>query len=141
MLSNVVRWRVASVLEVQYLFFSLKKIGFAPWPDIMLSQTLIYYWQELWRETVKPAFIPIQDGLFPGCSWMGWWKRPPSIKSVTHILQWWNLAELYLSQRRFKKYMNHVTNSLRSADISIFSPEISKFCYIKKFKYTLHFDT
>ena len=22
--------------------------------------------------------------------------RPPSLKSVTHILQWWNLAELYL---------------------------------------------
>ena len=24
--------------------FLLKKIGSAPWPDIMLSQTLIYYW-------------------------------------------------------------------------------------------------
>ena len=26
-------------------------------------------------------------------------------------------------------------------DISIFSPEISKFCYIKKYRYRLHFDT
>ena len=24
-------------------------------------------------------------------------KRPPSIKSVTHILQWWNVAQLYLT--------------------------------------------
>ena len=26
-------------------------------------------------------------------------------KSVTHILQWWNFAHLYLDQRRSKKYM------------------------------------
>ena len=29
-------------------------------------------------------------------------KAPPSLKSVTHILQWWNLAQLYLTQRRSK---------------------------------------
>ena len=37
--------------------------------------------------------------------------------------------------------MNHVTHPLSSADISNFSPEIRKFCYIKKYMYTLHFDT
>ena len=37
--------------------------------------------------------------------------------------------------------MNHVTHSLSSAGISNFSPEISKFCYIKKYMYRLHFDT
>ena len=36
--------------------------------------------------------------------------------------------------------MNHVTHPLSSADISIFSPDISKFCYIKKYRYRLHFD-
>ena len=35
--------------------------------------------------------------------------------------------------------MNHVTNLLISADISIFSSEISKFCYIRKYRYRLHF--
>ena len=64
-----------------------------------------------------------------------------SLKSLTHILQWWNLAQLYLTQRRCKKYMNHVTYPLSSTDINIFSPEISKFCYIKKHRYRLHFDT
>ena len=68
-------------------------------------------------------------------------KKAPSLKSVTHILQRWNLAQLYLAQRRSKKYMNHVTDPLSSADISIFSPEITKFCYIKKYIYRLHFDT
>ena len=67
-------------------------------------------------------------------------KGSPSLKSVTHILQWWKLAQLYLTQRRSKKYMNHVTHPLSSADISIFSPEISKFCYIKKYRYKLYFD-
>ena len=37
--------------------------------------------------------------------------------------------------------MNHVTHPLSSADISIVSPEISKFCYIKKYRYRLQFDT
>ena len=64
-----------------------------------------------------------------------------SLESLTHILQWWNLAQLYLTQRRCKKYMNHVTYPLSSTDINIFSPEISKFCYIKKHRYRLHFDT
>ena len=68
-------------------------------------------------------------------------RKALSLKSVTHILQWENLAQLYLTQRRSKKYMNHVTHPLSSADISIFSPEISKFCYIKKYRYRLYFDT
>ena len=37
--------------------------------------------------------------------------------------------------------MNHVTHPLSSADISIFSPKFSKFCYIKKYRYGLHIDT
>ena len=83
---------------------------------------------------------PIQGGHFQGCSRMGGAKRPPSLISVTHILQLWNLAQLYLTYRRSKKYINHVTQPMSSADISIFSPEISKFCYIKKCRYRLHFD-
>ena len=40
---------------------------------------------------------PIQDGYFRGCSRMGEQKGPTSLKSVTHILQWWNQAQLYLT--------------------------------------------
>ena len=36
--------------------------------------------------------------------------------------------------KKAKKYMNHVTYPLSSADISTFSSEISKFCYIKKYR-------
>ena len=56
------------------------------------------------KRLAKWAFL----GLFTDGEWRA--KRPPSLKSVTHILQWWNLAELYLSQRQSKKYINHMTH-------------------------------
>ena len=66
-------------------------------------------------------------------------KGPPSsLKSATHILQWGKLAQLYLTWKRSKKCMNHVTHPMSPANISNFSPEISKFCYIKKYMYRLH---
>ena len=40
-----------------------------------------------------------------------------------------------------KKYMNRVTHPLSSAGTRIFSLEIRKFFYIKKYMYRLHFDT
>ena len=58
------RVMVVSVLNVQSLFFLLKKIGFAPWSDIMQSQTLIFYWQEIFLLTLvsqwsHPLAIPL----------------------------------------------------------------------------------
>ena len=38
----------------RHIFFSLKKIGFAPWQDIILSQDLMYYWQEMFLLTLTP---------------------------------------------------------------------------------------
>ena len=35
--------------------------------------------------------------------------------------------------------MNHKTHLFNSADISIYSPKISKFCYVEKYQYRLHF--
>ena len=37
--------------------------------------------------------------------------------------------------------MNHVTDPMSSDGISIFSSEVSNFCYIKKCIYRLHFNT
>ena len=79
---------------------------------------------------------PIQDGLFWGCSQIrggGGRQKAPPPKNLSHISynnETW--PQLYLIQRRSKKYMNDVIHLLSSADISIFSREISKFCYIKK---------
>ena len=74
-----------------------------------------------------PANInPIQDGHFGAAhGWGGEAKRHPFPK-ICHTS---------------KKYMNHVTHTLISADISIFSLEINKFCYVKKYRYRSHFGT
>ena len=52
----------------------------------------------------------------------GWGVKAPisSLKSVTHILQWYNLAQVSLTKGRSKKHINHVTHHLSPADISIF---------------------
>ena len=39
-------------------------------------------------------------------------EKLPSLKFVTHILQQQNLAQLYLAQKRSKKYLNQVTHLL-----------------------------
>ena len=48
--------------------FLLKEIGFAPWPDIMLNQTLTYYWQEIFLLTqiAEPCF---NDTIAYHCIW------------------------------------------------------------------------
>ena len=89
-------------------------------------------------------FNPIQDGPFRVCSRMeggGSAKRPtlpkicfanPAImKLVTVIPYLKNIQKIYGSRNTLLEF----------ADISIFSPEIRKFCYIKKYRYRLHIDT
>ena len=88
-----------------------------------------------------PYFNPIQDGLFGAAHGWGRQKIPlPKISDTMNILQWSNLEWLYFTQRRSKIYVNHVTHLLSSACIIIFLLEISKFCYIKKYRYRLHFE-
>ena len=43
--------------------------------------------------------------------------------------------------KKIQKNIDHVKHTLGVADISIFSLEISKFCYIKKYRYRLYFNT
>ena len=55
LLSDVLQTRgggLASVVEVQSLFSLLKKVRFPPWQHIMLSQTIYYYWQEIFLFTL-----------------------------------------------------------------------------------------
>ena len=86
-------------------------------------------------------FALFRMDLFGATHGWGRGKKEPSLKSVTCILPWWNLAQLYLTKRWSKKHINHVTQSLSFADIGIFSPEISNFCRIKKCRFRLHFST
>ena len=66
-------------------------------------------------------------------------KRPPSLKSATHPTMM-KLGTVIPCPKKIQKCMNYVTHPLSSADISIFLLEISKFFYVKKYRYRLHFD-
>ena len=84
---------------------------------------------------------PIQDGPFRGFLWMGGAKSS-SPENLSHISYKYEIRHNYtLRKKNQKKYMNHVTQPLSSADISIFSLEITKFCYIRKYIYRLEFRT
>ena len=90
---------------------------------------------------------PIQDGSFRGCSWIvvvvgggegqASKKPSPSFKSVTHILQWWNLPYL----KKIHKIYKSRDTLLEFCWNQHFLPEINRFCYIKKNRYRLHFHT
>ena len=68
-------------------------------------------------------------------------ERLLSLKFVTHILHIsYNLAQIYLTYRNSKKHINHMTHPLTFADITIFLWKSVNFCYIKKYRYRLHFD-
>ena len=47
----------------------------------------------------------------------------------------------YIGKSQKYIYINNVTHPRSSADIKFFLTEFSKFCYIKKCRYRLHFDT
>ena len=85
-------------------------------------------------------------GLFEAAHWWrarggGVTKRPPFPKICHAYPTKMKLGTVipYLKKTE-KKVLNHVTHPLSSADISIFSLEISKICYIRKHKCRLHFD-
>ena len=66
-------------------------------------------------------------------------KRPPSLKSVTHISENDETWHSYtLPTEDTKTYMSQVTHPLSSTDISILLWEISNLCSIMKYKYRLH---
>ena len=80
-------------------------------------------------------------GLFGTAGGWGGGQKGPLLKFCHTYPTKMKLETVILYLKKTLKYMNHVTHLLSSANISIFSSEISKFCYIKKYKYRLHFGT
>ena len=67
--------------------------------ETLFSQltVIVSFWEKFPIRDIWQSLNPIEDRLFRGCSRMGeGQKGPPSLKSVTHILQWWNLASYTL---------------------------------------------
>ena len=73
------------------------------------------------------CFNPIQDGLLTdGGSFLA------PLPKICHT---------YPTMMKLGTVIPHVTHPLSSADVSNFLLEISKCCYIKKYRYRFHLDT
>ena len=133
----------ANYRPISLLLSNIEKIIEKPmykWlPNFLDTNNLIYSLQFGFRQKYSTTHLLtlFRMGFFGAAH--GWWgegwvaKRPH--KSYND--ETWHSYTL----GRSKKCINHVTHPLGSADISTFSPEIIKFCYIKKSTYRLDFDT
>ena len=81
-------------------------------------------------------FNPLQDGLFWACSRMGGESKKVLLPKVCHIYPTMMKLSTHIPYlKKIKKYINHVIHPLSSADVNICLLEISKFCYVKKYRY------
>ena len=69
-------------------------------------------------------------------------KAPPPIPKICHTYPtMMKLDTVITCLKKIQKIYKSREHSLRSADVIIFSPEISNFCYFKKHRYRLHFNS
>ena len=100
-----------------------------------LDKSLIWY-----RKNFIPV-NPIQDGPSRGCSRISGSKKSTSLKSVAHILQWWNLVQLCFTLRKSKKIYKSRDAPLEFCWHQHFFNENQQLCQIKRYGYKFHFDT
>ena len=93
----------------------------------------IYFMLLMDSISIKKYLTLFRMGLFMAAQeWRNGEAKRPTLSKICHT---------YPTMMKLDTRVNHVTHSLSSAIISIFSQEISKFCYIKKHRYRLRFDT
>ena len=67
-------------------------------------------------------------------------KSPPLRKNFHTCPKIMKLGTVIPYLKKIQKIYQSLTHPLSSGDISIFSSEINKFRYVKKYRYRLHFD-
>ena len=91
------------------------------------------------------GFNPIQDGPFRGCSWMGRGQPPlppnPFPKVCHTYPTMMKLGTLIPYLKKNQKLYKSRDTPPEFCWHQQFLPEISKFCYIKKYRYRLYFGT
>ena len=81
----------------------------------------------------------IQDGSFRGCSRTAESQKDLIPKTSHTYPTMMKLSTVIPYLKKTQKYINHVTHHRSSAEINIFSPGISKSCYIKKYRLYISF--
>ena len=99
-----------------------------------------FYWFNYY--SFQDSGLAFQDGHFlERLTYRGRPKRPPIPKICQTYLKMVKSGTVTPYLKKIQKLYDSRDTPMSSANISIFSPEISKFYYIKKYRYRLHFDT
>ena len=102
-----------------------------------------FLWNSLkFLTNVNVNLNPVQDGNSGvGVGWVGVMKPPPNpLPKICHTYStMMKLGIVVPYLKKNKKMYKSRDRPLSSADISIFSAEISKFRHMKKYRYRLHF--
>ena len=80
------------------------------------------------------------DERFWGSSWIGGQKRQPSLKRVTYPTMM-KLVTLIPYLKEIQKIYKSCDTPFEYCRHQYFLPEITKFSYIKKYRYRFYFDT
>ena len=120
------------IMEITCCSFFIKNqvLESTIWPILSLSRPdklLILYMIATINIIMHVFGNPIQYGLLRGCSRMGGARAPLPKICHTYPIMMNDIAQLYLTQRRSKKYLNHMAHPLSSADISIFYRKSANF--------------
>ena len=89
----------------------------------------------------KITFNPIQDGLSWGCSQMGVGKKAALLKICHTYPTMMKIGTVISYLIKIQKICESCNTALEFCWHQHSSPGISKFCYIKKYRYRLQFDT
>ena len=80
-------------------------------------------------------------GFFEAAHGLGVSKWPPSLKICHTFPTMMKLGTVIPYLKKIQKIYESRETLPDPTNINIFSPEISKICYINKYRYRLHFDT
>ena len=86
-------------------------------------------------KTGGPVINTIQDGPFRSCSWMG--GQPPLPKICHAYPTMMKLGTVIPYLKQIQKIYESRDTPLKFCWDRIFSPDVSKFCYINKYRYCI----
>ena len=93
------------------------------------------------HKTVKNTLALFRVSIFGAAQgWAGEAKRSPLPKICHTYPTMMRPGTVVLNVKKIKKYMSYVTHHLSSAVVSFFPLQLVT-CYIKKYRYRLHFNT
>ena len=137
-----------SIITSQVLFTFLRVLM---WDKFVIQEILLNSWIELLGQFFQLICSFTLSTLFRmGLFWTahglsrgkgGGVKKVPFSKICHTYPKLMKLGTVIPHLRMIQKYINHVKHPSSSADINIFSRKISNFCFIKKYRYRLHFKT